>query len=1359
MAADGTIKINTDLETKEAESAMSKFGNAVKTGMAAVGISFAAAGAATTKFVKDSVMGFAAQEQAMGGVETMFKNSSGKVVEYASDAFKTAGLSSTQYMEQVTSFSARLLQGLGGDTERAADIAHVAIVDMSDNANKFGTNIGSIQDAYQGFAKANFTMLDNLRLGYGGTAGEMARLINDSGVLNGEFVATAENVKDIPFDTMIEAIHRVQDGFGITGTTAREATETISGSIGMLKASFANLVAGAADSSANIKKLAGDVAMSFSAVAQNVLPAVRSVIASVPQILAQLLPMVKPIFAEIAAAAVEMMKMIVAEIARAVPALTPFAAALTFLLNNIESIIPVVMAATAAFLAFQAGMAIGSIINTISTAITVVSGVMQLYAAGATVATVASASFGASATVLGTIMAVLTGKITLAQAAQAVWNVVMAANPIGVVIGLVAAFAAGLAVLVGWLGKGSAEQQKFKADTENLISANERLISSIESSDISFKNNVSGIEANAGAAENLAKKVEALSAVENKSAEEKKKLKVMVDMLNQSMPGLNLAYNEQADLLNMTTSEIYSLIEAEQARLMNQAIQERALELAREQLLLEEQLVAVSEQRAALDLGLEDKTITQWAYNSAIKDLNAEEIILQEQLEATKASFEGYTDQLAETTSAQNEMNQAQDEAVEKYGATEEAIAEVAEAYGTTADAIKAAMDASGQSLDEFVNSQDSMRQAAAEATKDVINNYDALKTDIGKSASEIIGNLSDNAAKTREWAGLMAKHAQYMSDDTLATFKSWGVGSLSYLQEMENTSSTDWSAWNDAFAEAADVGMKTTETNILEAGIENAVGDVIEGAADAVSSNTSVESNTTQLITGARQAVDSSAPQFTSAGYNLSMGLAQGIRNGQSAVINAAISVMKSAVNAAKSAAQIRSPSRVMASVGGYFSIGFADGIEDNASAVVGSATDVTDSAIKAVTDGAKRIYTVMSETSKALKRTAEVDYSALMMEAQSLETFLNLAASRNEKIISEGIDLTAQGYADNAALLERWLDESGYQLSEAERQVIEASGVLADTIKKDVEETVNAFDGLAKAFESALSSLGANDSTIEYDPDVDYSALMLEAKDTEEFLELSAKRNAKIMGENIDLAANGYRDNSTLLSQWAQKTSQNIEQLTSQLQESLGGFQDETQKATGKMLDGVGEKLDELSVSVKEALDKLPPEAEKVGKAIADGLADGIRANINAAVNAAIELAQAVNAAMRDSLEVRSPSRLTRYFGQMFSEGLAIGIDDEADMAASSARSMVDDIKAEMSKLKAAVDYGQARLAAGAAASADRHILTNSSTVTNNNQSGTYSPVQNFYISSELDARAVSRQIAKDTERELRSRGVVLA
>ena len=565
MAADGTIKINTDLETKEAESAMSKFGNAVKTGMAAVGISFAAAGAATTKFVKDSVMGFAAQEQAMGGVETMFKNSSGKVVEYASDAFKTAGLSSTQYMEQVTSFSARLLQGLGGDTERAADIAHVAIVDMSDNANKFGTNIGSIQDAYQGFAKANFTMLDNLRLGYGGTAGEMARLINDSGVLNGEFVATAENVKDIPFDTMIEAIHRVQDGFGITGTTAREATETISGSIGMLKASFANLVAGAADSSANIKKLAGDVAMSFSAVAQNVLPAVRSVIASVPQILAQLLPMVKPICAEIAAAAVEMMKMIVAEIARAVPALAPFAAALTFLLNNIESIIPVVMAATAAFLAFQAGMAIGSIINTVSTAITVASGVMQLYAAGATVATVASASFGASATVLGTIMAVLTGKITLAQAAQAVWNVVMAANPIGVVIGLVAAFAAGLAILVGWLGKGSAEQQKFKADTENLISANERLISSIESSDISFKNNVSGIEANAGAAENLAKKVEALSAVENKSAEEKKKLKVMVDMLNQSMPGLNLAYNEQADLLNMTTSEIYSLIEAEQA--------------------------------------------------------------------------------------------------------------------------------------------------------------------------------------------------------------------------------------------------------------------------------------------------------------------------------------------------------------------------------------------------------------------------------------------------------------------------------------------------------------------------------------------------------------------------------------------------------------------------------------------------------------------------------------------------------------------------------------------------------------------------------------------------------------------------
>ena len=144
------------------------------------------------------------------------------------------------------------MQGLGGDTKKAADIADMAMVDMSDNANKFGTNIGMVQYAYQGFAKANFTMLDNLKLGYGGTASEMARLINDSGVMGSTFQATADNVKDISLPVMIEAIHKIQTEMGVTGTTAQEAMDTVAGSFGAAKASVKDFLGGLGNSEAFI---------------------------------------------------------------------------------------------------------------------------------------------------------------------------------------------------------------------------------------------------------------------------------------------------------------------------------------------------------------------------------------------------------------------------------------------------------------------------------------------------------------------------------------------------------------------------------------------------------------------------------------------------------------------------------------------------------------------------------------------------------------------------------------------------------------------------------------------------------------------------------------------------------------------------------------------------------------------------------------------------------------------------------------------------------------------------------------------------------------------------------------------------
>lgn len=209
------------------------------TGAIIAAITTAGLGAALGKTLTEG----AALEQSIGGVETLFKGSASQVTAAADQAFRTAGVSANNYMEQVTSFSATLLQGLGGDTAAAAGYADKAIVQMSDNANKMGTDMSAIQYAYKGFAKDNYTMLDNLKLGYGGTQSEMARLINDSGVLGDSVKVTADTVKDVPFSSIIDAIGVIQDNLGITGTTAEEAATTLSGSFTSMQAAASNVMA------------------------------------------------------------------------------------------------------------------------------------------------------------------------------------------------------------------------------------------------------------------------------------------------------------------------------------------------------------------------------------------------------------------------------------------------------------------------------------------------------------------------------------------------------------------------------------------------------------------------------------------------------------------------------------------------------------------------------------------------------------------------------------------------------------------------------------------------------------------------------------------------------------------------------------------------------------------------------------------------------------------------------------------------------------------------------------------------------------------------------------------------------------
>ena len=279
----------------KAKGTFSNLASGVKTGLttvAKVGAAAVTAGVAgVTALTKMGVEGYAQYEQLVGGVETLFKDSQGAVMKYAENAYKTAGMSANQYMETVTSFSASLIQSLDGDTAKAAEVGNMAITDMSDNANKMGTSIEMIQNAYNGFAKGNFTMLDNLKLGYGGTKEEMERLIKDANkvkVANGEMADLSID----SFADVSEAIHIMQTEMGITGTTSREAASTIEGSISMMKGAWQNLVVGMADENANMEVLIDDFVESVATAAKNLLPRIEQTLKGIADLITALAPVI-----------------------------------------------------------------------------------------------------------------------------------------------------------------------------------------------------------------------------------------------------------------------------------------------------------------------------------------------------------------------------------------------------------------------------------------------------------------------------------------------------------------------------------------------------------------------------------------------------------------------------------------------------------------------------------------------------------------------------------------------------------------------------------------------------------------------------------------------------------------------------------------------------------------------------------------------------------------------------------------------------------------------------------------------------------------------------------------------------------
>lgn len=286
MAADGSVIIQIDGDDSGFEKTLNGLKGIASGAAKGIAAGAAAATAGVAALSKAALDSYASYEQLIGGVDTLFKESSATVQQYAAEAYKTAGVSANAYMEQATAFSASLIQSLGGDTAAAAQYANQAIMDMSDNANKMGTDIESIQQTYQSLMRGNYAMLDNLKLGYGGTKAELERLVADAEKLTGQALDPSK------FSDIITAIHAVQENLGITGTTAQEAASTIEGSLNMTRAAWSNLLTGIADDNADFSGLVDDFVSSVETAASNILPRLEIIFSGIGELVASLAPVI-----------------------------------------------------------------------------------------------------------------------------------------------------------------------------------------------------------------------------------------------------------------------------------------------------------------------------------------------------------------------------------------------------------------------------------------------------------------------------------------------------------------------------------------------------------------------------------------------------------------------------------------------------------------------------------------------------------------------------------------------------------------------------------------------------------------------------------------------------------------------------------------------------------------------------------------------------------------------------------------------------------------------------------------------------------------------------------------------------------
>lgn len=971
--------------------------NAAKVGAAALS-TISAAAIATTK---EAVENFAEYEQLVGGVDTLFKASSDKVQKYAERAYKTAGMSANQYMETVTGFSASLLQGLGGDTEKAANIADLAISDMSDNANKMGSDLISIQAAYMSFSRQQYQLLDNLKLGYGGTKSEMERLLADAEKLSGVHFETGN------YADMIQAIHIIQKEMDITGTTAKESADTIEGSMNTAKAAWQNLLTGIGRDDADVDKLLGDVNRSVETLADNTIPVVERAFTTLSKTAIKEAK-------EIGAKLPEYIEEGITDIHKTLKSELGDSA------DGFFKIEAGAKAAAAAFVTYKATAYVAD----------VAAGIKKVNTAMKQGATLADA---------------------MAKAKLA--------NPY--VLLATAAISAGVAVKslidtqTDLIDEAVNSYDSLSDRQKEVVDSTNDFVKSLNESAKARHDSLDDITAETREYKTLTNRLYELDGIESLTVGQKKEMQTIVKQLNKSIPDLNMALSKETGHLTTQRKEIDATVKSYENKAKVAAAEEMMTEVLKDQIRAEKEL---KDATLARESGYNKLSALQLQYQSlqkeyyelsskgldttttikALKDvtneisfqkdvigelnttyitskeaaanvgaeLNDLKKIIGEETESIDELNDKYLNTTELSTQATESLKNSLETVVKSFTETTNGFYENAEGINTMAfklgnTAVTLSEDTAG-AIGELIDEYDQMVDRQRSAIESSIDMFGGFEADTSTTFADLWDNLNQTNFYINDWAtGIEQLEQRGISENLLEELKSMGTGSWDIIYDLNNATDEqlkDYSAlWTKTKEDIAAISEKMTneQKSSIETQINEMSGTVngkiedfkeaykrlgawgTDGFSEGLSSkmdevfgkvsdmgDESVETLYNELDEG------SPSKKFMQLGKWAVEGFAGGLNdeNILNSVDSAARSMAIRAEQAVREELDIHSPSRLFEDIGSFVPQGFSMGIYDDSplvtTAVSTMMTDSLDNALYTVSKAAQKMSDNLTNT-----------------------------------------------------------------------------------------------------------------------------------------------------------------------------------------------------------------------------------------------------------------------------------------------------------------------------------------------------------------------------------------------------------